>query len=302
MNRKYKSLKIVVDKDNAEIVTGIVGYLLSPDGIEETLSETGYTIINVYMPYNDKMSDDYIKNLIRENLRTVTYEMEIATIDYDPATETEWKKYFKPQKIGKKIVIKPSWEDYSQNKGEIVVTIDPGTAFGTGLHETTRGVIVLLEEIIEEKISHNNIEGIRLLDAGTGSGILSITAYKMGIHNILAIDNDIEAIDTTKENLIANDIKCGITAQHTTLEDLTDYKYYDIIVANIIPEVLIPNKRILVEMLRGNDTDLILSGILEKEKDLVIKEFSNIEGLALFKKEQIQEWTTLWFKLKKLDS
>ncbi|MEI6093287.1 MAG: 50S ribosomal protein L11 methyltransferase [bacterium] len=302
MNRKYRNLKIVVDKDNAEMVTGVVGYLLSPDGIEETLSETGHIIINVYMPYNEKMSDDYIKILIKNNLKSVTYEMEISTIDYDPATETEWKKYFKPQKIGKNIVIKPSWEEYLQKDEEVVVTIDPGAAFGTGLHETTRGVIVLLEEIIKDKKTHNDFNTIRLLDAGTGSGILAIVAYKMGIQNILAIDNDIEAVDTTKENLIANDIKSGVNAEHTTLEDLSDYRYYDIILANIIPEVLVPNKETLVKMLRGHNSDLILSGILEKEKELVISEFSKIEGLVLCKKEQIQEWTTLWFKLEKLDS
>ena len=199
--------------------------------------------------------------------------------------------------MGKHFVIKPSWEEYEKKESDIVVTIDPGTAFGTGLHETTRGVIILLEEIIEAKGQDGyNVKDLHMLDAGTGSGILAIAASKMGIRNILAIDNDIEAVDTAKENIIANDIQHGINAEHTTLEKITDSNYYDIVLANIIPDVLINSKNILADILK-NGSDLVLSGILEKEEGRILDEFSKIDGLKLFKKVQLGEWTTIWFKL-----
>jgi len=297
MNKKYKNIRITTNTNNSEAVSGVIGYLLNPDGIEETDIDGHRVCIKAYISYDEKTSDQHIKELIHDNLHNIDYDLDIVDFDYDPSIETEWKKYFKPRKVGKHFVIKPSWEEYEENKGEIVVTIDPGTAFGTGLHETTRGVIVLLEEIIEERSQKtDNIKNLHLLDAGTGSGILAIAAYKMGIRDILAIDNDKEAVDTAKENILANNIQRGINTEHTTLEKLTDNNYYDIALANIIPDVLINSKRTLKDMLKY-EADLVLSGILEKEEKRVIEEFSAIDGLKLFKKIQLEEWSTLWFKL-----
>jgi ribosomal protein L11 methyltransferase len=301
MNKKYKNLKITLDSDHAETVSGIIGYLLNPDGIEEKDLGEGRTGISVYISFDDTITDDHIRKLLNDNLNNVDYELEIRNFDYDPAIETDWKKYFKPQKIGKHIVVRPSWEDYEPDKDDVVVTIDPGTAFGTGLHNTTRGVIILLEQALEiRKQKKDKIENLNMLDAGTGSGILAIAAYKMGINNILAIDNDSEAVDTAQENIRANEIKSGISTEHNTLEELHENNYYDIILANIISEVLIPNKTIIAKMMK-NGADLILSGILSREEKKVIDEFSGIKGLTLFKRLQIEEWSTLWFKLEKLD-
>jgi len=296
MNRKYKSISIITDRDNAEAVSGVIGYLLNPDGIEETDIDEHSICIKAYISYDYNTSDQHIKELIHNNLHNTDYDLEIMDFDYDPAIETEWKKYFKPRKVGKHFVIKPSWEEYEQNSGDIVVTIDPGTAFGTGLHETTRGVIILLEEIIEAREQSGfDIKDLHMLDAGTGSGILTIAAYKMGLRDIMAIDNDKEAVDTTKENILANNIKHGIKTEHTTLEKLTDNNYYDIVLANIIPDVLINNKNILACILKDN-ADLVISGILEKEERRVIDEFSKIDSLRLLKKVQLEEWSTLWLK------
>ena len=296
MNRKYKNLKLTFDKDYTEMVSGILGYLLNPDGIEETEVGKGSVCINIYISYDATVTDEHLRLLIKENLSNIEYELEIKAFDYDPATETAWKKYFKPQKIGKNVVIKPSWEEYKQKDGDIVVTIDPGAAFGTGLHETTRGVIVLLEEIVElREKNKENLSTLHMLDAGTGSGILAIAAHKMGIGNVLAVDNDREAVETTEENIIANDVTSGIAAEQNTIEDVKENDCYDIILANIIPEVLIRNKTGLFKMLRKKG-DLVLSGILAKEENKVVEEFLDIKGLELHKRVQLEEWTTLWFR------
>jgi ribosomal protein L11 methyltransferase len=301
MNKKYKNLKITIDRDHAETVSGIMGYLLNPDGIEEKDLGTGRVGISIYISFDVTVSDEHIRKLVSDNLKNIDYELEIRDFDYDPATETDWKKYFKPQKIGKHIVVKPSWEEYEPGKDEVVVTIDPGTAFGTGLHDTTRGVIILLEQAIEmRKQKKESIEALNMLDAGTGSGILAIAAYKMGINNILAMDNDSEAVDIAQENIHANGIKSGISTEHNTLEELHENNYYDIILANIISEVLIPNKIAIAKMLK-NGADLILSGILTREEKKVIDEFSSIKGMSLFKRLQMEEWSTLWFRLEKLN-
>lgn len=143
---------------------------------------------------------------------------------------TAWKAYYKPERIGERVVVSPSWETYEPAPGEIVIRLDPGMAFGTGKHPTTAMCVRELECIVGP--------GMRVLDVGTGSGILSVTAAKLGAGQVVAVDVDTVAVDVARENVDVNgvgdtvtvlqgDLAAGITGQ------------FDIVVANIIADVII---------------------------------------------------------------
>ncbi|HRW49858.1 MAG TPA: 50S ribosomal protein L11 methyltransferase, partial [Caldilinea sp.] len=112
-----------------------------------------------------------------------------------------WKKFYKPLRVGRHILLKPSWEEVEPAPDDILVELDPGMAFGTGLHPSTRLCIVALEDIVKP--------GDRVLDVGTGSGVLSIVAHKLGAAAILATDIDPIAVDVAGENAALNDVPIG---------------------------------------------------------------------------------------------
>jgi len=193
---------------------------------------------------------------------------------------TEWKKYFKPFSLTKNIVICPSWEKYDAKKEDQVITLDPGMAFGTGQHDTTRFCAELICEIAEE----NKIE--TLVDVGCGSGILSFIAKKLGVPNVVGFDSDTESINTAKENLTRNPDLGDIPFYKTDGSINDNLKTYDIVAANIIAEILCDLKDDLLKLM-GKNGFLILSGILAEREDLIKKAFKD---LRLIKEKKSREW------------
>lgn len=170
-----------------------------------------------------------------------------------------WKKFWHPLKIGEKIIICPSWETVDADNGEIVVSLDPGSAFGTGTHPTTR----LCVEAIEKYVS----KGDTVADIGMGSGILAIAALKLGAKSAVGVDNDPSVIEVAKENAEMNnclslcDFYCG------TADDVKGQ--YDIVVANILANIIIEILPDLKKLMK-QDAKLILSGInVEKTNDVL---------------------------------
>ncbi len=283
-------LKISIELDPADYERVMEQISLWPNitGIMET--EPSPWIIKLEI-YSEDTNKTHILPLV-ENIKKITASVLIENIKYDPNNENEWKKHFKPQKIGERFVIRPSWEVYEAKNNELVITIDPGSAFGTGLHETTRSVLVLLEELHKKNL--NKISNAELLDAGTGSGVLSIGAVLLGSKKVVAIDNDPEAIKVANDNFEINKVN---NIAKATLKGIEDEKNkYDIIVANIISEVLILNAQHIVSLLKHKG-DLILSGILNKEENKVLNEFISIKGIKLNKVLQMGEWSSIWLSL-----
>lgn len=161
-----------------------------------------------------------------------------------------WKQYFKPRKLGRRVVVAPTWEEYQPKDGELLVRIDPGMAFGTGQHETTALCVRALEDVIEP--------GMRVLDVGTGSGILALAAVRLGARSALGIDNDPEAVTAANENVQANGLYT-VRAALTPLEEITET--YPVVVANILAEALVAMARPLAARVEPGGT-IILSGIL----------------------------------------
>lgn len=164
-----------------------------------------------------------------------------------------WKKYFKPRKIGKRLVVAPTWEEYTPTGDELVVRVDPGMAFGTGQHETTSLCMEALEELVPPRA------GGRVLDVGTGTGILAIAAVLLGASSGHGTDIDPEAITAALENVAANGLASRLVIDQATLG--TIHETFPIVVANILAEALIEMAPALVPKVAPGGA-LVLSGIL----------------------------------------
>jgi len=174
----------------------------------------------------------------------------------------KWKENFKPSKVTDKIVVKPTWEEYTVAEGEVVLEIDPGMAFGTGTHETTSLCLKLMEKYLGDDASSK-----KLLDVGCGSGILSIGAALLGCKDALGIEIDEDAVRVAKENVELNKVADAVKIQQGDLTKGIDYKA-DIIVANLMADLVMMLSKDAKAHLEDGGV-FISSGILVEKKDTV---------------------------------
>ncbi len=201
-----------------------------------------------------------------------------------------WKKHYHPFRIGKKIWIQPSWIDQetepadndSMQPDDVVLVLDPGMAFGTGLHPTTQMCLQALEDLVKP--------GDTVLDVGTGSGILAIAAEKLGAVQLLAFDTDEMAVKTTIANAEQNEAQHIITRQATL--DQVPEKPWGVVVVNILAHIIIPllEKNDLMSYV-ADDGTLILSGIIEEQAENVITAVTNAGG-KIAKTYQVRDWVS----------
>lgn len=202
-----------------------------------------------------------------------------------------WKKYFKPIEIGDKLLVKPSWEQVSENETRKILEIDPATSFGTGQHNTTRLCLELLEK--------NLTDGDKLLDLGCGSGILSIGAIILGADSAYAIDIEENAAVIAAENALKNNISpdkykavCGnIIDSESVREDIGTG--YDVVCANIVADVLIAMSPYFMSFLKKGGK-LVVSGIIEKRRDEVVSTIEE-KGFTLIEQKQLGDWIACSF-------
>ncbi len=238
------------------------------------------TRITVYLPANSQGAD------MLSSIRTMLAELKASDSDNaygrleaelssirEEDWANNWKQYFKPIKVGEKLVIKPSWEKYDEDSERIILEIDPASSFGTGQHHTTRLCLELLEKNLKT--------GDKLLDMGCGSGILSIGAMLLGAESAVAVDIEQNAAATAMENALKNHISSekyktyyGNILTDAKLADEIDCKY-DIITANIVADVLIAMKEFFVRYLKKGGT-LIVSGIIEERMHEVIEALESV--------------------------
>ena len=199
----------------------------------------------------------------------------------------EWKKYYKPTKIGEKLVVKPTWEDYEVQDGDLVIELDPGMAFGTGTHETTTMCMRELEKYVTEDS--------KVFDIGCGSGILAIAAAKLGAKDVIAVDLDEVAVKVAAENVAHNHVQDSVQVLHGNLIDVVSDKA-DIVVANIIADII----KILAKDVHScmkEDAVFISSGIIHAKVNEV-KESLIENGFEIIEVKTLGEWNAIVAKLK----
>ncbi|TKJ30901.1 MAG: 50S ribosomal protein L11 methyltransferase [Chloroflexi bacterium B3_Chlor] len=197
-----------------------------------------------------------------------------------------WKSHFQPQRIGRRLVIKLTEQDFSPARDDVVIDLEPGMAFGTGLHSTTRMCLVYLEQCVTH--------GDSVLDMGTGSGILAIAAARLGAESVLALDNDPTAVQVARRNVSLNDLANVVEVRNGSLMDLREISVpsLDGITMNILAEVV-------ADMIQQGLTSylkpggwLIAGGIIESA-ELSVRAAFDRAGMAISARQQEEDWVTL---------
>jgi len=212
-----------------------------------------------------------------------------------------WKQHYHLLRVGRRTVIVPAWEEYTAAPGEAVIRMEPGMAFGTGLHPTTRLCLVALETSLTP--------GSTVLDVGTGSGVLAISAVKLGAHSVLAVDADPVAIAVARENVALNGVTHQVTLQHGSLPggttagwglreggegrtvSLLETGQFDLVLVNILARVVIGMAPSLAARL-GQDGRLIAAGLIESQEGKV-RDACQAAGLHIVDRAQEQDWVCL---------
>jgi ribosomal protein L11 methyltransferase len=213
----------------------------------------------VYAAFEDEAAALHALNQVRAE-----YEAGLVYVPHQNWA-TEWRRGFSAQRIGQRLLLHPSWEPAESKPGDVVLTIDPENAFGSGDHETTRLVLGLLDARIEGNE--------RVLDVGCGSGILSIAAIRLGAASSIAIDIEDDAVIVTERNAGLNGVASSIDASTTPLDAIDGA--YDLVLANIETRVLVQMPDALRARMAPGAT-LILSGILRKERDELLQAYASM--------------------------
>lgn len=264
------------------------------DIMPEGPADEGIAYLNFYLE-EDADKESVLRD-VRNALEELRTFMDIgeATIEESQTEDKDWinnwKEYFHQFYVDD-ILIVPSWEEVKEeDKDKMILHIDPGTAFGTGMHETTQLVIRQLKKFVTKDT--------QMLDVGTGSGILGIVALKLGAAHVVGTDLDPCAIPAVADNKEANDIKdetfdmlIGNIIDDKEVQDTVGYEKYDIVTANILADVLVPLTPVIVNQMKKG-AYYITSGILDVKEEVVVKAVKDA-GLQLVEVTHQGEWVSV---------
>jgi len=308
--------KIVIEVDS-RMTEAVAAYLvdLSGSGIEISPSEEDrsndkdsditFEKITAYIPIGPTESDKKaVSNKINDlrqffaNLSFIFAECSSPSFNTEMIIEEDWgkiwKSFFTSFQITPKLTIKPSWEEAKgqskEDSGEnIVIEMDPGLAFGTGHHASTQLALLLLEQLLQ----NNKGKLINILDVGTGSGILAMGCALFGAKDVLAIDNDPDAVETAKGNIIRNRLEHIVTVSGQDVALIRSS--FDLLVANITHDTLAEMAKLLTGLLAPT-AYLVLSGTLKGNQENSIREIYTRQGLNFIKTLTKDEWAALQFQ------
>jgi ribosomal protein L11 methyltransferase len=260
--KKYTAFRIHSTPFQPDLISGFL-WELDISGINE---EEDYLIAyaNEDKDVNENAVSDLLDHLKSQNIiESYSVSSEVAE---DKNWNELWEKSREVIKISDRIVIKPTFKNYEPEPDEIVITIDPKMSFGTGEHQTTKQVIQLLDKYIKPSM--------KILDVGSGTGILSIAALKLGASSAAAVDNDEVCYANCVENSNLNNVEDNIEIINGTIDDV-DEEDFDIVVANIQKNILIVIAEDIYKKVKSNGT-VILAGLLDKDKSEVIEHYQSL--------------------------
>ncbi len=279
MNKQYVKIRLELKKLDTDLLSSLF-FQAGALGIEEYSDEIWF----VYFP--QEFESGQFSALIEHITRIQPhFSPEQVAATYLPTQDwnVEWRKYFRPIKIGKRVWVAPPWDKPHLSQNELLVIVDPQMAFGTGGHETT--------QLMVEALQNNLSSGVDVLDAGTGSGILAILAKKLGAGQVVGFDIECEAIENANHNAQLNGVS-GIEFLVGNKDTVSGRKF-DLLLANINRNVLMEILPALKDNLKPNGK-LIISGILIDDEKQMIKATS--EYLEVIDKLQKNEWQALVFR------
>lgn len=235
---------------------------------------------SIYVPAEKSVEDAVA--FVEARLAGVPHDIKLIGMDEEDWANS-WKQYYKPVRIGRRLIVVPTWEKYDAIPGDVVISMDPGMAFGTGTHETTRLCASLLEDMMKP--------GDAVLDIGTGSGILAVCASKLGAACVTATDIDPVAVRVARENIAENG--CGnVTCTVSDLLKAVEGKY-DFICANIVADIVVrlaPN----VPRVMKDGGLIAVSGIIDTQRDRVADALT-AAGLTLRAVRTENDWVAMLF-------
>lgn len=288
MNREWIGIDVACAP---EIADDVAAELAGTFGVSVEFHTAG---IRFYLD-TDNLPDAWRATLedILDEMRTSRFPG--AAIEYSQSSlagddwADNWKAYFKPLRVGEHFVICPTWEEAQPVPGDRIIRMDPGRAFGTGQHETTR---LCLEWLEDRALQAGPFPPGSLLDVGTGSGILAVAAALLGFHPVLAVDDDPEAVEVAGENITLNGLGAEIELSTGTAGEVNGA--FGVVIANIQASPLIGMGPDLVR-LAAPAGRVALSGVLVEQREAVAKVYEQM-GLVLRKTMEAGEWCLLEFE------
>lgn len=279
--KQYKQFTIQTYPPNNETISGLL-WQLDLSGLIET--------DNGLIAYTDELNNigcEEIKKILESAVeQKIIYKFDIAEeVLEDKNWNEEYEKKVRVIEVTDRIVIKPSFKDYNKKENQIVITIDPKMSFGTGEHETTRLVLMMLEKYV----AGNNF----VLDVGSGTGVLAIASVLLGAEKAIGIDNDEWCLLNGTENVKANNLTDKVDIRLAELNQIEE-KNFDLIVANINKHILLEISELLRNKIKIGGT-IILSGLLYTDEPDIVAKYSDI-GFKTVDKDQLNEWIVLVLK------
>ncbi|MDP4104657.1 MAG: 50S ribosomal protein L11 methyltransferase [Bacillota bacterium] len=264
-------------------------YQLNPnDYPEEGVIVKAYLPVNSFLGETVEAIKESINNLIIYNIDIGINKVTISEV-HEEEWATAWKKYYHPVKISERFTIVPTWEEYSPVKSdELIIELDPGMAFGTGTHPTTVMCIQALERTVKA--------GDKVIDVGTGSGVLSIAAAMLGAEQIRAFDLDEVAVRSARLNIKLNKVSEVVTVAQNNLLDGVEDVSADVVVANILAEVILRFTEDVARVVKPNGY-FIASGIIQPKKDQVKEALIQV-GFEIEESILMEDWVALIAKKK----
>lgn len=283
---EWIEITVTVDPELAEAVSEVLCRYI-PQGVAIELGDgeaVESVAVRAYLAVDAEVEQR--RREIEEALWHLSQICPFSEPTYRTIADQDWMANFKETipvlHLGQRLVIRPSWREYLPQEGEVVIELDPGVAFGTGLHPTTQLCLEAVEELVRP--------GQRVLDMGTGTGILAIAAARLGAAEIVAVDNDPNAVVATRHNARANQVDDRVRAVHGSLAETSGS--YDLVLANILAPVLLAMiAEGLTSRVKRTGT-LVLSGILEEQAQSIRKAL-HAAGMMAVEQRQRGDWVAL---------